>query len=516
MKNLISEIIKIELVKELLSEGRVETTKEKYPGHDDLVDYFVRNDPSGNNKYLDWMVKRYLKDEYAYKREIVEYVTIFHKNINKFTKRDINQYKTWEEFEAVVKPVIEEFERKEADKKAEEGAKKLFENENWLLVRPLNHQSSCKYGAGTKWCTTSKDSDRHFNRYTKEDLLVYLIYKPTNDKFALYYQIKNDSLQIYNPPDTDIMDEEVAGYVKNLDDFFKKIKSGGMSGLLNTKELPFVRSAAWFYENLGDLDDNDYGITSQSLRDKIMSLILEQITVLDDEYLLSEFLDSLGLKIEVTDVQKTINKYGKKNSFTIKTKDGDYVYSSNDLNKFDWKNFIKTYIRSNINDFNALFKVFYALPKSENVKIYVDFNKPMFGLLSKDIFLDIKNYQTKAVESGDYQNIISPKEINLIKKAFNNEKNVIVYEIADKKYKIIDTIKFPKQTEYIMKKCYDEEYNSGDFDQCLFHNKFKSKIMNINGKKQNYRNFMLVNKDSELFDNDIEFFELYLKRKNLI
>lgn len=59
MKSVLSEIIKIELVKSLLSEGRVEDAKAKYPQDTEVVDYFVSQDPAGNNKYLPWMMKTY-------------------------------------------------------------------------------------------------------------------------------------------------------------------------------------------------------------------------------------------------------------------------------------------------------------------------------------------------------------------------------------------------------------------------------------------------------------------------
>lgn len=50
MKHLIKKI--------LLHEGRVGDMKKRYPEHSDTVDFFVNNDPSGNNKYLQWMMRR--------------------------------------------------------------------------------------------------------------------------------------------------------------------------------------------------------------------------------------------------------------------------------------------------------------------------------------------------------------------------------------------------------------------------------------------------------------------------
>lgn len=70
---------------------------------------------------------------------------------------------------------------------------KLFENDDFLLVIPLTHTASCKYGANTKWCITQKDDEDMFKRHYKLAGLGFLIVKSPemqerlgNDKFAFY------------------------------------------------------------------------------------------------------------------------------------------------------------------------------------------------------------------------------------------------------------------------------------------------------------------------------------------
>ena len=53
----------------------------------------------------------------------------------------------------------------------------LFENDDFLLLRPLTHRGSLKYGANTKWCTASKTSPSTFERYIQSNYLFYLIRK---------------------------------------------------------------------------------------------------------------------------------------------------------------------------------------------------------------------------------------------------------------------------------------------------------------------------------------------------
>jgi hypothetical protein len=45
---------------------------------------------------------------------------------------------------------------------------KLFEDKTIMALKPLTHQASCKYGSGTKWCVTMRDTDEWWENYTKK------------------------------------------------------------------------------------------------------------------------------------------------------------------------------------------------------------------------------------------------------------------------------------------------------------------------------------------------------------
>ncbi len=69
---------------------------------------------------------------------------------------------------------------------------KLYEDNNFLLVVPLTHTASCKYGANTKWCTSSSD-DTMFKKHNRMGSLSYLIIKNKDlqeklgsEKFGMY------------------------------------------------------------------------------------------------------------------------------------------------------------------------------------------------------------------------------------------------------------------------------------------------------------------------------------------
>lgn len=52
---------------------------------------------------------------------------------------------------------------------------KLYEDERWFIVIPKTFESSCKYGASTKWCTTGSEST--FNKYSGTTPLIIIIDK---------------------------------------------------------------------------------------------------------------------------------------------------------------------------------------------------------------------------------------------------------------------------------------------------------------------------------------------------
>ena len=45
---------------------------------------------------------------------------------------------------------------------------KLFEDNTILVLRPLTHQASCKYGSGAKWCVSSRTTAKWWENYTRK------------------------------------------------------------------------------------------------------------------------------------------------------------------------------------------------------------------------------------------------------------------------------------------------------------------------------------------------------------
>jgi hypothetical protein len=82
---------------------------------------------------------------------------------------------------------------KSIDNEMTKQVQKLYETDEWLVVKPLSYQASLKYGASTKWCTASKDNAEYYFRYSKQGILIYSINKKTGNKVAGFKSVDENS-----------------------------------------------------------------------------------------------------------------------------------------------------------------------------------------------------------------------------------------------------------------------------------------------------------------------------------
>jgi len=124
---------------------------------------------------------------------------------------------------------------KKFEKELENQIIKVYEDDKWVIVKPLTFSASAKYGAGTKWCTTYLKEKSYFEKYWRTGILVYFINKTNGYKFAGYKNLdeKND-LTFWNSADnrTDFLELDIDDYlfpiIKNVfrgDDTNKNLSS---------------------------------------------------------------------------------------------------------------------------------------------------------------------------------------------------------------------------------------------------------------------------------------------------
>jgi hypothetical protein len=164
--NLLEKYIRL-----LLVESRVDDIKIKYPNIANKVELLSKQDPSGNNKYLEWMVKQ-ASTGYGLD-DIVELVNLFHKSQQRLkgNKKDLYSYKNLSELSKELDKLPKKSKRQQKIE-ISEGAEKIYEDDEALLIRVDTKDAVCKYGAGTKWCITSKN-ERHFEKYSEEGVIFY-------------------------------------------------------------------------------------------------------------------------------------------------------------------------------------------------------------------------------------------------------------------------------------------------------------------------------------------------------
>jgi hypothetical protein len=81
---------------------------------------------------------------------------------------------------------------KDIEKEGSNNVKIEYRDDEWLILRPLTFLSSLKYGAGTKWCTASRNNPDHFYRYAKSGILAYCINLKTGNKYGYFKSLENE------------------------------------------------------------------------------------------------------------------------------------------------------------------------------------------------------------------------------------------------------------------------------------------------------------------------------------
>ena len=235
---------------QLLIEGRIEDVKKKYPRIPKIIDYLVRRDPSGNQKYLAWAAKqtevaRLARAQYvptgsgldvaqlesSWVPELAASIEKFHKWNQRMPKfgfsKDINSYKDYESLRNAVYKVEEE--ATQATKRAEEKkaalseAEVIDETESYFVVRPMSSQASCFFGRSTQWCISAERSHNYFDSYTSEGKMFYFVFMKQIDssnkykKLAFVLDNDYDLESVFDVEDNELDHTEITeAFLQNL------------------------------------------------------------------------------------------------------------------------------------------------------------------------------------------------------------------------------------------------------------------------------------------------------------
>lgn len=176
----------------LIQEGRKEDLRKKYTEkfkeYPETLDFiFGISDLADTNfKYADFVLRELSpNDDVDEIEEVVELVKDFDRFKQSLEVKDINQYDLDGLRMAIKKHT--ESSKSQSNKFDPSDVKKIYEDVNVLIVRPLTHKASCKYGSGTRWCTTTRDEPSYFNNFTANNsALYYVILKKFNADNKFY------------------------------------------------------------------------------------------------------------------------------------------------------------------------------------------------------------------------------------------------------------------------------------------------------------------------------------------
>jgi len=132
------------------------------------------------------------------------------------SQNDLSSYKSFDELMSQLNLA----EMKVDAKQLEGEIVKVYEDDEWLLLRPLTYSASKKYGSNTKWCTTQESNSEYFIKYSSKGVLIYCINKKTGYKVASFYSLdKNDpEFSFWNQKDTriDSLDSELTDELRKI------------------------------------------------------------------------------------------------------------------------------------------------------------------------------------------------------------------------------------------------------------------------------------------------------------
>jgi len=199
-RKLVSDVQPLSFYDVLVNDDFMKQTNYKYL--DPLVNQYFNYDWFDNDLNVDEIeplrrdiALRHLRTTMDMYENIVQKVWFFDNNKSKYDKNDLNDYvgNTFFQFLDFTDKLMQEKTNKQLKDEVKSNTKRIFENDKVLIVRPLSFESSCYYGAGTKWCTTSKDNPSYYENYSSKGGLYYIILKnvpPENQFYKIALHLK--------------------------------------------------------------------------------------------------------------------------------------------------------------------------------------------------------------------------------------------------------------------------------------------------------------------------------------
>lgn len=149
--------------------------------------------PQKRGRFTSWIMSLYQSNQLSldYIDTCHQYLSVFNRYQTLMEERDIMKYTSLEELYDAVKFYMDypdELNSKQAKiRRIKEGAERVYEDDEWLVIVPRTWQAACYYGKGTRWCTASKVTDKLFHHYDKDGSLFININKSNRTKYQFHF-----------------------------------------------------------------------------------------------------------------------------------------------------------------------------------------------------------------------------------------------------------------------------------------------------------------------------------------
>ncbi len=171
------------------------------------------------NTFDGWVTKRVIGNLCGWDEMnlFVDFCDVMERGLT--NEKDISKYDSWD----MVANEVFKAKNRNLLKMAKKEVKIVYEDDQYMCIKPLTYAASVSYGYQTKWCTSSVKEPSYFYNYSKDGVLVYLIDKINNVKFGFYHN--NYGLQVYNEKDDRIDSMETGLPVELLHKLIGKMRS---------------------------------------------------------------------------------------------------------------------------------------------------------------------------------------------------------------------------------------------------------------------------------------------------
>jgi hypothetical protein len=175
-------------------------------------------------------------------------------------KKDFANYTSYEELLNDLNKI------KQASKS--EDVTKIYEDKDLLVMAANTWESSCKYGAGSKWCTTAKDDNSYWRRHNETGTEFFWIFKnkPQNDpnhKFSYHVKMNGepDWCNAVNScmSTTRLPEESYPKKHPRYSEIIEKLQeihdARGLKDLENKKQEQLGQIVSWVETNLREISE---------------------------------------------------------------------------------------------------------------------------------------------------------------------------------------------------------------------------------------------------------------------